>query len=859
MDVLSAFVKQQEDLLSSDNEHEAGSSMMHRGVKFGDCFEVEQRGMPSMVKSYSKNTFVITAITKKNSTMRSSPGVRIPPPGTRVALKILLMPRRISSSKLRDLLDGVGSEARAMHLLKYSSVHCGHHPNIQKYFGWFVCEQQTDLLAAFIAATDPSFSPEATAAVERQYLPQSVIIVQEFYSMLLRVDNDDDCVRSADDGRPFTSRSFLHCVPNAVAHLPSLIRDMKDALSFLCEKKVSHLAIKPSNIAVIEDNSAVLLDPQVAAAEIRSPTTAKASSPVQYCAVLLNFRYCHIFSNDEMVWDRGLTNGPNSLPPALSEGDATSRLLGSRTAGDMRILPFRDADFYSLLRLEYSIMNRELNSKSEDLKVTQHQLSRTKQQLQQCYSQCQSTQAALSQRELEVEQLQEALRQCMSERDMYMQPWKPPEVTHVLSSHTVLSNLLDSLSNLKHPVVLHLIVDRSSTQNNSVSTAIVDDEWLSTLALLNNVFIATLDLEMCSKISDESIRTVARRSSQLEYVNLYGCQITDAAVKLLAASCPRLKFVSLHGFLVTDVSLLALGGGPCASSIEHLRLHGCSVTDASMIVVAERCTNLESLHLHFCSLITDEVILELVNNSSKMTSLVLAGSKKLTDESLKAIALGLPLLVHLDMSMCPLVTDFAVMLFGGRPKTSPASAGRRGSALSSGSPCLLERADFAGCHKLTDRSLFHMLAMCELLTHLSFSSCKHITGAVEVLRRDGTPVSSDSMSDAEALASVLLGDEVNVSWGKKFPPRLVSFDISFCPKVSPRALRALVDEVRFSIEELNIAGCAGITDETVEDIILRCSSIRTVNVADCDAIFDYSVNELRCRFPKVTFVSVCSH
>jgi serine/threonine protein kinase len=823
------------------------------------------------VKSYSSSSFVVTGVTKASAALRHSPGVRLPAPGTRVALKHLLIHRRAGEGKVQELLDGVVAEAEAMCLLRHSPLHQGQHPNIQRYYGWFVCEQQTELLAAFLAATDPSFSPEATPQVEKQFLPLSVIVVEQFYPMLLRVDNEDGG-SVLDDNGPFTARSFLHAVPNASAHLPSLVRDLKEALAFLGQKKIAHLSIKASNIAVIEDNSAELLVPEVAAAELQEAVERreerKYSASTRFCAVLINFRRSRCFSADEGLWERGPTKGPNALPAVLSEGDAAARIAVNRGTGyaSTRVLPFRDADFYSVLRLEYSIMNRELSSKSAELRATQQQLTSAKQQLQELSEQLQATRVKFRLRNLEVDHLQAALLQCMAERDRYMTTWEAPESRHILSNVEVLNALVASMNNLKHPVVLHLAVDRSSESSYCVSVSAIDDEWLVMLVLQNNVFISTLDLAGCTKITDEGVQAVVRRNSKLRHVNLFGCHITDESVTMMSKHCAKLEFLGLQGFTITDVSIAAITLNPCAASLRCLELHSCHVSDGAMTALAAAVVNLNALHLQFISSVTDDFVLALVANCQQLTSVILAGSSKLTDCALKAVA-SLPGLKELDFSMCPQLTDIAVLSIGVRPRTAPSLLGSRSErtkekpTTSSNAPnCPLEIVNFGGCRHLTDRSFFHLMAKCDSLRHLGLSSCKHLTASMRLLHEShGTFSKSDLAVSNDEVISMMFGDDFTSAWGKQFPPHLTSLDLSFCTKVTPDVICSLAQQLRGTLEELNIAGCPHVTEDTVEGVIRFCKNVRSINVSECDAIFDYTVSELRCRFPNITFISVVSH
>jgi hypothetical protein len=123
----------------------------------------------------------------------------------------------------------------------------------------------------------------------------------------------------------------------------------------------------------------------------------------------------------------------------------------------------------------------------------------------------------------------------------------------------------------------------------------------------------------------------------------------------------------------------------------------------------------------------------------------------------------------------------------------------------------------------------------------------------------GTFSKSDLAVSNDEVISMMFGDDFTSAWGKQFPPHLTSLDLSFCTKVTPDVICSLAQQLRGTLEELNIAGCPHVTEDTVEGVIRFCKNVRSINVSECDAIFDYTVSELRCRFPNITFISVVSH
>ena len=107
-------------------------------------------------------------------------------------------------------------------------------------------------------------------------------------------------------------------------------------------------------------------------------------------------------------------------------------------------------------------------------------------------------------------------------------------------------------------------------------------------------------MAFCPLIETESkSQTRSKKQYNLEY-----CRITDASVMEVARRCSNLQTLNLCcSYNITDASVLEVARR--CSKLQTLSLRNCrNITVASVLEVARRCSNLQSLYLHDCRKIT---------------------------------------------------------------------------------------------------------------------------------------------------------------------------------------------------------------------------------------------------------------
>ena len=161
------------------------------------------------------------------------------------------------------------------------------------------------------------------------------------------------------------------------------------------------------------------------------------------------------------------------------------------------------------------------------------------------------------------------------------------------------------------------------------------------------IFLQSLSVSGCVRLTDESIVSVARRCHRLAHVDLSQVyDLTDASVVTIAQSCgPYLRTIKLSRCgRITDLAVIALAEN--CPGLTDVTVDDCyALTDASIVALVQRCRLLRALDLSHCPRLTDQSVIALTEFSTALKSLImrfpidsLVGPSLLTDRSLLALA-----------------------------------------------------------------------------------------------------------------------------------------------------------------------------------------------------------------------------
>ncbi|XP_078659476.1 F-box and leucine-rich repeat protein 13-like isoform X2 [Branchiostoma floridae x Branchiostoma belcheri] len=278
-----------------------------------------------------------------------------------------------------------------------------------------------------------------------------------------------------------------------------------------------------------------------------------------------------------------------------------------------------------------------------------------------------------------------------------------------------------------------------------------------------------LNLSECKSLSDDSLRQIAEGCRALLYLNVSYTDISDGAMRALARSCLNMQYLSLaYCQKFTDKGLHYLTTGKGCRKLIHLDLSGCTqLTSVGFHHVSVGCPTVQSLVLNDLPMLTDDHILEMTDRCQSIRALCLLGSANLSDTAFKALAQHRRLqklrvegnnritdsvvktlvklchqMNHVYLADCPRLTDISLKNLAMLKNISVLNVADCIRLSDSGvrqvvegpSGARIREMNLTNCVRVSDVSLLRIAQKCQNLTFLSVCYCEHITDAgIELL------------------------------------------------------------------------------------------------------------------------------
>eukprot|EP00158_Paraphelidium_tribonemae_P005335 Partr_v1_DN27286_c0_g1_i2_m38760 putative F-box and leucine-rich repeat protein 7 len=321
-----------------------------------------------------------------------------------------------------------------------------------------------------------------------------------------------------------------------------------------------------------------------------------------------------------------------------------------------------------------------------------------------------------------------------------------------------------------------------------------------------------LNLNRCDLVTDLSLYAFAENFTQLEMLNLSRplmssrTHLSDRAMQAVFAKNPLLKEVRIRNCEMTTDSTLIQLGKTCGKSMRALDLSWCvRITDSGIINgIGPNCTNLISLSLNGCKLLTDAALFSILSSCPSIQSLSLAHLPAIQDVVLSNMAERLQNLRILSLNGCSNIRDASIV------------------ALARNCPQLQSLSLFT--LDITDQSVIAIAHFCPNLSALSISGCRLVTD-----------VGASHISKLPLITSLYLN-------GAKITDKTIISIAHSCRKIRALSLNectALTDQsaaalatFSMNLQSLSMNYC-GISNCGVRAVVERCQDLREISVRDC--------------------------
>lgn len=299
-------------------------------------------------------------------------------------------------------------------------------------------------------------------------------------------------------------------------------------------------------------------------------------------------------------------------------------------------------------------------------------------------------------------------------------------------------------------------------------------------------------------ISTTGVSAIVRGSPMLTSLNLMHCDVNDNGLRIVAKHCPRLTFLSIkYCGKVTDAGILSLVGG--CQRLESLDVSWCNkLTDAALKFFGERPLScLKNLDLSLCTLVTDNGVKSLVKGCPLLRTLSLYACKNISDVALRATAAACPSLVCIKLSLCEKITNDGIISIA---KNCPG----------------LKNINLSLCEKLTDAAIIELASRCRRLECLNCYGDKLLTN-----------LSLKALSD--------------------HCPDLVSLNLYRCENIGDVGLEYLCALKKLRI--INVWNCQQVTPVGFSRCIAELPELISIDVRNCEAISAALLAETKRSLP----------
>lgn len=356
---------------------------------------------------------------------------------------------------------------------------------------------------------------------------------------------------------------------------------------------------------------------------------------------------------------------------------------------------------------------------------------------------------------------------------------------------------LPTLDLLKATMVCHkwkdLVYDGSlwTTINVSPFYKTIPIEHILKIIKCSNRFLKTANFRGCIQLTGHGLRTLAEYCPNLEVLVIKDCRgLSAASIGFLLQKAHHLRILDVSGLDTVKTSTLTAiqptlsklerlnmnwcrnitGPGllsmiRASTHLSHLKLNGCpQLDDDTMASLGKLLPRLSHLCLAACSSLTDSGMLAFLKNSPKkaLTHLNLSSCARLSDATLRNLALYSPNVTHLELAGCVLMTDGGFSFLSPRLRTLvhldledlQQITDVTVRSIATHQPDL-KRLCLSSCNQLTDDAISHLVleGICHKLQHIELDNCnitdEALNAIAEYLQKHDPSPSAAAAADSD--------------------------------------------------------------------------------------------------------------
>jgi hypothetical protein len=269
----------------------------------------------------------------------------------------------------------------------------------------------------------------------------------------------------------------------------------------------------------------------------------------------------------------------------------------------------------------------------------------------------------------------------------------------------------------------------------------------------------------------------------------------DKLETISLASCSYIKDADLAGIL-----------SKCYRSAKSIDIRYCRLTESAAVHI-KRCTKLEALAAKGNESAAD--MAEIVQSCRKLRKISFVNfGTSLTDEVVQSVAAHCPLLEHLNIGGCSVVSDTAIRTVA---ESCP----------------LLQFVILQGTN-IADATVASLSERCPLLKRMNLGFCPNLTDAAILVVAERLP----GITHIDLMCLVAITSSAVETLASKCR-ELEIINLGYCPNVSDVTLMKIAEHCS-KLEVLYVTRCGNITTAGLTEIATKCSKLKTVRVSNYD-------------------------
>ncbi|KAI9249895.1 hypothetical protein BY458DRAFT_559863 [Sporodiniella umbellata] len=352
-------------------------------------------------------------------------------------------------------------------------------------------------------------------------------------------------------------------------------------------------------------------------------------------------------------------------------------------------------------------------------------------------------------------------------------------------------------------------------------------------------------------------------SAAIQRINLSAIAdyINDDSLAVLSI-CEHLDRVTLAGCdSITDngLSYFCKHAGRFLSCIDLSEMT--EITDRSLFTIANACPHLQGLNISLSKepnqeTVTDKSILQIAQRCKKLKRIRFTNRKAITDRAIQALTLSCPSIIELDVTHCSITNDGLKEILNGLGELRELKVNHcihlndHGFLYSSVSDYhQLRLLDLSGVAQITDRTVDWITRAAPKLRSLVLNKCEHLTDqSVQSIARLGKHLHLIHLGSCK-----LITDDAVLTLVKHCS-RIRYVDLTSCTLITDHAVAALATLSR--LKRIGLVRCELITDRAMIALAHTHSTLERVHLSHCRHLTVKALSRLVLRCKQLNHLSL---